>query len=114
MYKTISPESAAFLKELRERAWGGTLLNVAKNPQSHWDAYKDAFTSVALPIYENAEGVFFEGSKPAWADLVNASWLLSIKLLYVGDSEWKYTETWDGGRWAKLIKDLEPSAYIDE
>ena len=115
MYQTTSPEAAAFLREMREQVFGDTLENVTKNPQSHWDAYKDAFTSVALPIYESAEGVFLKGSKPAWADFVTASWLFCIKLLYGGDSsEWKYIETWDGGRWAKLIKDLEPYAYIDE
>jgi glutathione S-transferase len=115
MYETISPESAAFIKELREAAFGDTLVNIAKNPLSHWDAYKDAFGSVALPIYEKAEGIFLKGNEPAWADFVTSSSLLSIKLLYgVGSEEWKYIETWHDGRWAKLIKDLEPYAYIDE
>ena len=115
LYETLSPESAAFIKELREAAFGDTLVNIAKNPQMHWDAYKDAFTTVALPIYEKAEGVFLKGNEPGWADFVTASALLSIKLLYGADSkEWKYIETWDGGRWIKLIKDLEPYAYVDE
>ena len=115
MYETISPESAAFIKELREQAFGDTLVNIAKNPQSHWDAYKDAFTNVALPVYENAEGIFLKGSEPGWADFVTASLLLSVKLLYGEESkEWKYIETWDGGRWVKLIKDLEPYGHIDE
>ena len=115
LYETISPESAAFIKELREQAFGDTLVNIAKNPQSHWDAYKDAFTSVALPIYEKAEGIFLKGSEPGWADFVTASSLLSLKLLYGEDSkEWKYIETWDGGRWVKLIKDLEPYSHVDE
>ena len=115
LYETISPESAAFLKPLREAALGDTLVNLARNPQSHWDAYKDTFGSLALPIYENAEGVFLKGSEPAWADFVTASWLLCVKLIYGGDSkEWKYIEEWHDGRWAKLIKDLEPYAYRDE
>jgi len=115
LHQTMSPESATFLKTLREKIYGDALANIAKNPQSHWDAYKDAFSSVVLPIYENAEGVFLKGSEPAWADFVTASWLLSIKLLYGGGSkEWKYVETWDGGRWVELIRDLEPYAYIDE
>ena len=50
LYENISPESAAFIKELREAAFGDTLVNLAKNPQSHWDAYKDAFTTFALPV----------------------------------------------------------------
>ena len=115
LYETISPESAAFIKELREAVFGDTLVNIAKNPQSHWDAYKDAFTAVALPIYEKAEGVFLKGNEPGWADFVTASALFSIKLLYGADSkEWKYIETWDGGRWARLLEDLEPYAHIDE
>ena len=115
LYETVSPESAAFLKALREEALGDTLVNLAKNPQPHWDAYKDAYGSFALPVYENAEGVFLKGSEPAWADFVTASWLLAVKLLYGGDSkEWKYIETWHGSRWVKLIKDLEPYAHIDE
>ena len=115
LHDIISPESATFLKTLREEIYRDTLANMAKNPSSYWDAYKDAFASVVLPIYETAEGVFLKGSEPAWADFVTASWLLCFKLLYGGGSkEWKYIETWDGGRWAKLIKDLEPYAYIDE
>ena len=114
LYETISPEPAAFIKEMREAAFGDTLVNLAKDPQSLWDAYKDAFTSVALPIYEKAEGVFLKGNEPGWGDFVTASALLSIKLLYGADSkEWKYIETWDNGRWIKLIKDLEPYAYIE-
>jgi len=115
LYETISPESAAFIKDLREAALGDTLVNLAKNPQSHWDKFKDTYGSVVLPIYENAEGVFLKGSEPGWADFVTASWLLAIKLLYGGDSkEWGYIVTWHDGRWAKLIKDLEPYAYVDE
>jgi len=115
LYEILSPESAVLFKTLREEIYGDTLVNLAKNPQSHWDTYKDAYTSVVLPVYETAEGVFLKGSEPAWADFVTASWLLTFKLLYGGDAkEWKYIETWDGGRWAELIKNLEPYAYIDE
>ena len=115
LYETISPESAAFIKKSREATYGDTLANLAKNPQSHWDAYKDAFGSIALPIYEKAEGIFLKGSEPGWADFVTASALLSIKRLYGASSEeWKYIETWHDGRWTKLIQDLEPYAYTDE
>jgi len=115
LYECVSPESAAFVKALRETVFGDTLVNLAKNPQPHWDAYRDAYSTFALPIYENAEGIFLKGSEPAWADFVTASWVLAVKLLYGEDSkECKYTETWDGGRWLKLIKDLEPYAHIDE
>jgi len=115
LHEIMSPESAAPFKALREEVFGDTLANIAKDPQSHWDAYKDAFSTVVLPVYETAEGVFLKGSEPGWADFVTASWLLCMKLLYGGDSkEWKYIETWDGGRWVELIKNLEPYAYIDE
>ena len=115
LYETISPESAAFIKELREADFGDTLVNLAKNPQLHWDAYKDAFGNIALPIYEKAEGIFLKGSEPGWADFVTASALVSVKRLYgAGSEEWKYIETWHDGRWAKLIQDLEPYAHIDE
>jgi len=96
-YETISPESAAFIKESREVIFGDNLINIT------------------LSIYEKAEGIFLKGSKPGWGDFVPASSLLCIKLLYGGDSkEWKYIETWHEGRWVKLIKDLEPYGHIDE
>ena len=115
MYETLSPEAAAFIKESREEALGDTLVNIAKDPQSHWDAYKDFYGTVVRPIYEKAEGIFLKGTEPAWADFVTSAWLLSIKLLYgAGSEEWKYIETWHEGRWVKLIKDLEPYAYVDE
>jgi len=109
------PEAAAFIKQLREEAFGDPLVNIAKNPQSHWNAYRDAYATVALPIYEKADGVFLKGSEPGWADFVASSFLLSIKLLYGADSkEWNFVEIWDDGRWVKLIKDLEQYSYIDE
>ena len=115
LYETISPEAAAFIKQLREEAFGETLVNIAKNPRSHWDAYRDAYGTVALPIYEKADGIFLKGSEPGWADFVASSFLLSIKLLYeAGSKEWEFVETWHDGRWEKLIKDLEPYSYIDE
>ena len=63
--ETVSPEAAAFIKKLREEAFGDTLVNLAKNPQSHWDAYRDAYGTFVLPIYEKAEGIFLKGSEPA-------------------------------------------------
>ena len=115
LYKTISPKSAAYIKELREAAYGDTFVNMEKDPQPQWDAYKEVYGSVALPTYKNAEGIFLKGNEPGWADFVTASWILFLKLLFGKDSkEWKYAETWHDGRWMKLIKDLEPYAYVDE
>jgi len=73
MCETISPKSAAFLKGLREAVFGDTLVNIAKNPQSHWDTYKDAFGGTALPIYEKAESIFLKGSEPGWGDFITVS-----------------------------------------
>ena len=115
LYETVSPESAAFIKELRETTLGDTFVNMAKNPQPQWDAYKEVYGSIVLPIYEKAEGVFLKGNEPGWADFVTASWILFIKQLYGADSkEWKYAETWHNGRWSNLIKDLEPYSQAEE
>jgi len=96
--------------------FGDTLVNVAKNPQSHWGAYEDAFGGIALPIYEKAESISLKGSEPVWGDFVTVSLSPSrVELLYGGDSRgWKYIETSHEGRWVKLIRDLEPYAHIDE
>ena len=115
LYETISPESAAFIKPLREEVFGDTLENIGKNPELQWDTLRGAYSAVALPIYEKAEGIFLKGSEPGWADFVTASFFVWAKLLFGADSkEWRFVETWDNGRWAKLVKDLEPYAYIDE
>jgi len=115
LYEIIPSEAAARLKEASEKVFEDTLENIAKNSQSYLDAYRDAYGTVVLPIYEKAEGIFLKGSEPGWADFVTASYLLTIKLLYGAESkEWKFIETWHKGRWVKLIKDLEPYAYIDE
>ena len=98
LYETVSPESATFLKELREAAFENTLVNIAKDPQPQWDAYKEVYGSVVLSIYEKAEGDFLKGNEPGWADFVTASWILFIKLVYDAESkEWKYAEAWHNG-----------------
>ena len=90
-------------------------MNISKDAHPQWDACKEVYGSVALPIYEKAEGVFLKGNEPGWPDFVMASWTLFIKLLYVAESkEWRYAEAWHNGRWTKLINDLEPYAHIDE
>ena len=115
IYETVSPEAAAYIKNSKEGAYGDTLENMGNNSQSYLDGYRDAYGTVVLPIYEKAEGNFLKGSEPGWADFVTASYLLPMKLVYGADSkEWKFIETWHEGRWAKLIKDLEPCAYVDE
>lgn len=94
IYGTISPKSAAFIKELREAAFGDTLVKITKSPQLHWDGYKDAFGSVTLPIYQKAKGIFLKGNEPAWPDFITSSPLLAIRLLCGTDSEeWEYIKT---------------------
>jgi len=111
IYQTVSVESATWIRESRDPAPG----DPTKDPQLQWDEFKDALGSVALPAYEKAEGIFLRGNEPAWADFVTAAAVLSNKMIYGGDSkEWKAIETWHSGRWAKLIKDLEPYSHIDE
>ena len=111
LYETVSPESQTWIRESRDPPTG----DVTMDPQSQWDAFKDALGSVSLPVYEKAEGIFLKGSEPAWADFVTAAAVLCNKMTYGADSkEWKAIETWHGGRWAKLIKDLEPYCHIDE
>ena len=91
------------------------MVNISRDPRPQWDASKEVYGSVALPIYEKAEGAFLKGNEPGWADFVMASWTLFIKLVYVVESkEWKYAEAWHNGRWTKLINDLEPYTHIDE
>ena len=65
LYETMSPEPAAFLKELREAAWRHPGEHF-EGPPASMDASKEVYGSVALPIYE------MKGNEPGWADFVTA------------------------------------------
>ena len=48
------------------------MVNISRDPRPQWDASKEVYGSVALPIYEMGEWIFLKGNEPGWADFVTA------------------------------------------
>ncbi|KAF4617477.1 hypothetical protein D9613_006282 [Agrocybe pediades] len=54
------------------------------------------------------KGPFILGETISWSDLNIASWTIWMKVTFGEDSkEWKDIASWQGGRWSKLLVDLE-------
>ncbi len=56
---------------------------------------------------------FVVGDKLSWADMEVGGVVLSLRIILGAESsEWKAMTAWNGGRWAQLLKDLEPYEVV--
>lgn len=60
-------------------------------------------------IYKQTEGVWLEGERPCYADLIVGGWLGMVKET---TAEWKDVKTWHGGFLGRLDEALEGYAVV--
>ncbi|KAF5348514.1 hypothetical protein D9756_009567 [Leucocoprinus leucothites] len=64
--------------------------------------------------YTKSSGSFLVGDTPSFGDFTLAGRLQAMKIVHGEDSEdWKKLSTVNNGRWAKLLKDLEKYASVE-
>lgn len=71
-----------------------------------WKKLKDGFEKIDGWIRANGEGSrYVMGDNPCYADLWIAAYALWIKLVL--PKKWDDVKSWHGGRWAKLVQEME-------
>lgn len=106
-FKRFSPAGIEYVRRTRgeEMLTRVTSLPTAER-EPLWLAVRDGFSKVAKILSANGEdSVFFYGNTPSFADFIIMGYLHYIEVSLGSESgEWKDVQTWDGGRWAKLLK----------
>ena len=77
-----------------------------------WETVKEGLGVIADALSKNgSDKLYYFGDKLSYADVIVASYLYWGKVVLEDNEEWKSTvETWDDGRWAKLLD--ATSAYF--
>jgi len=115
-YVQLPPRSAAHYRAVRERIFKTPLEQQAPPDKLLvlWKNLRAGLTRISgyIPVrWRFVEG----GESPTFPDFIMAGWLVWLKRLYgQGSKEWQELETWDEGRWGRLMRAFEQWEYTDE
>jgi len=76
---------------------------------AQWAKFRDGLGKVdALYAKNGGEGPFLLGKTPSWGDIIVASSLLWLRIIWGEDSpQWKDISSWHDGRWARIVEALK-------
>ncbi|KAI1793087.1 hypothetical protein LXA43DRAFT_972095 [Ganoderma leucocontextum] len=113
----LSPDSAAHYTAVRETIMSESLVKElsilgSAAREERWVALESGLGKVAKWIEtDGKERKFFMGDKPCFADFFVGAGLESMKRVLGEDGEeWRRVAQWHGGRWGRLVADLEEFA----
>lgn len=108
-YTILNPSSAEYFRRARELEFGKRLEDVPPTGEERvkeWEKIKAGMGDVAG--WMKKDGKFFLGDTLCYADILAASYLMWVRVLFGKDSEeWANITTWQDGRWATFMKDME-------
>lgn len=107
----LNPPSEEYFTVTRTKVFGKQLKDVepteGKEREEAWKQFQ-ANLDVVEGWMSKSPGPFFMGATPTFADFTVASFILALRICFGKESkEWKNIETWNGGRWKDLVKNLE-------
>ncbi|KAJ7645542.1 hypothetical protein DFH06DRAFT_1211663 [Mycena polygramma] len=111
--KILRPSSEEYFVRTREASFGKKLPDVVPTGEAHEEAWKkveDGFGKVDKWLNEgpNKGAPFVMGDQVSFADFMIAGEMQWCKTGFGEDSElWKDMMKWHGGRWAKLVNNLQ-------
>jgi len=99
-----------------EKFFGKALEDVAPKGEyavAEWAQFRDGMGKVDAWYAKNGgKGPFLLGETPSWGDIVVASYLIWLRVVWGEDSQqWKDISSWNDGRWAAIIKALKKYEY---
>ncbi len=115
MHRALNPASQTYFDTTKSVMLGTPTLDAAdpkgaKRAEA-WNKVKADFDGVAKWYREGQK--FVVGDKLSWADMEVGGFVLWMRVILGAESwEWKAMSEWNGGRWAQLLKDLEPYEVV--
>jgi glutathione S-transferase len=115
--RLLNPRSAEYIDRTRSEWFGMPLEQLAPVGEAkvqEWNKLREVFNSVEGWLNKSS-GPFVMGDTVTFADIVIASFLQGLKLLFGENSEeWKDIASWSGGRWVQFLKDMDKYANVDK
>ncbi|KAJ6535022.1 hypothetical protein B0H19DRAFT_1038969 [Mycena capillaripes] len=108
-HAVMNPPSADYFRRTREEFFGTTLENLAPTGEEdvmEWKKFKNGFGKIDEWIRANGDGsTHIMGDALCYADMWIATYVLWIKMVL--PEKWEEVKLWHGGRWAKLLQEME-------
>ena len=108
----LNPRSEEYYRRTREKWLGNKMEEMAPKGEAaiaQWARFRDGLGKVDAWYAKNGGGgPFLLGEAPSWGDIVVASYLVCLRIVWGEDSpEWKDISSWHNGRWAGLVGALK-------
>ncbi|PPR00407.1 hypothetical protein CVT26_009692 [Gymnopilus dilepis] len=110
--KILNPSSEAYFRRTREAMFGKTMEDLTPTGEAgaaEWAKFEKGLGNVNEWYNKNGgKGPFLLGETPSWGDLVVASYLIWLRIIFGAESrQWKDISSWHGGRWKTLLDSLK-------
>ncbi|ESK89958.1 hypothetical protein Moror_739 [Moniliophthora roreri MCA 2997] len=104
----MNPPSENYYRRTRELALGKTVTELEPKGEKRVEVWKQVEAAYGAVDAWIGDGKFVMGDRVSSVDFDLAGIFLSMKLQWGEDNEeWKSISSWHGGRWTRLLKELE-------
>ncbi|KAJ7729647.1 hypothetical protein DFH07DRAFT_177799 [Mycena maculata] len=104
----LRPRSKGYFVRTREESFGKKLADMTPTGEAHEIAWKELEAGFGRVSSWMKDDMFVMGDVVSYADLVVAGEFQWFKKSFGEESDkWKDMLTWQGGRWAKLVNNLQ-------
>jgi hypothetical protein len=108
---SLAPRGEEYFRRTREKSFGKAMEDIVpkgKVAVAEWAKFKDGMRKVDVWHAKNSgKGLFLPGETPSWVDIVIASYLVWMRIVWGEDNQkWKDISSWNNGRWAGLVEAL--------
>jgi glutathione S-transferase len=105
--EALSPPNAKFFTEIRSK---DIPLPWDAEDDKNWGLLEKGY-NIAYEWYQKTDGKWIMGDTLSYADFVVAAQLLWYKRVLKED-EWARISSWNGGKWAQLLADVEKECKL--
>lgn len=108
---TLNPRSEEYFRRTREATFKCKIEEIAPaGPKGDevWALVKEGLSTLSQVLSKNGpDAQFYLNDQFSYADAIVVSFLEWAKIVMQANDEWKSVETWDNGRWARLLSSTE-------
>ncbi|KAG1742239.1 uncharacterized protein EDB91DRAFT_302737 [Suillus paluster] len=114
--EVLSPASAEFFIRVRSADFPPEMPRDELSPEgpkrdADWELLEKMFNTAAYEWYQKSDGKWIMGETFSYADIIVACFLLMWKRV-LKDDEWARISSWNGGKWAQVLADVEKECKL--